>query len=279
MATIFAASFKNAVINSLTGRATVPSAGFMAFISCYSGTQAADPLTAPAGSFINTAVSQTPSLSGVMTQPSGGVSQLSTPRAATVVPNNVVTATTARIYSQDQSTPIADTTASLTGGGGGVIVPTLTASGGTNFSISFFSVRLPNTLGTLSFNDALRDALVSAVCVTAANVAALSSASVKVYSGSAPADANAPATGTVLWTGTTAASGASWNLASAGSAALVSSLSANASASGTGGYVRIEKGSFVLQGSIGTTGTDFVFDSITMTSGLSYSLTNATITM
>lgn len=279
MATTFTPAWKNAVINSLRGSASVPASAFLTYVSCYSGAQAADPLTAPAGVFANTSVSQAPSIASKMTQPSGGISQLSTPSAAILNANNAATMTTARIYGSDATTACIDTSATLVGGGGGVIVPTLSSSTGALFTIDFMSLKLPNANGTLSMNDALRDALVSAVCVTQANVAALTSASIKVYSGAAPANANAPATGTVLWTGTTAAAGASWNAPAGGSSALASNISAAASATGTGGYVRIEKGTFILQGSIGTSGTDFVFDSITMTSGLTYALTNATITL
>lgn len=280
MSTTFNPAFKNALINSLAGRATVPTANFLTYMGYYTGAQAADPLTAPAGSFVNTSITQNATLASRMTQPSGGVSQTTISIAATVVANNAGTVTTARVFGADGSTANLDTSATLVGGGGGAIVPTLTSSTGTNFVTDLFSVKLPNTLGTLSLNDSLRDAIVNAVCVTSGiNIAALSSASVKVYTGSAPATANAPATGTLLWTGTTAATGASWNSATGGSAALASNISAVASASGTGGYVRIEKGTYVLQGSIGTSGTDFVFDAIVMTSASTYNLTNATITM
>lgn len=279
MATIMTTAFKNALIDSLAGRTSVPTSAFMAYIGYYTGAQAADPLTVPAGSFVNTSVTQNGTIVGNITQPAGGISQTSGPVTATVNANNAGTVTTARIFGSNGSTAILDTTATLVGGGGGAIVPTLTASTGARFVTDFFSVKLPSSLGTISLNDALRDAMVSACCVTAANIAALSSASIKVYTGSAPANANAPATGTLLWTGTTAATGASWNAASGGSAALASSVSAVAAASGTGGYVRIEKGTYVLQGSIGTAGTDFVFDAIVMTAAVTYSLTNATITM
>jgi hypothetical protein len=268
MATIFSNAFKNAVIDSLLGRATVPASARMTYISYYTGAQAADPLTAPAGVFVNTSISQNATLLSNLTQPSGGIVQTLSPIQPSANPNNAGIVTTARIYGADASTPIMDTTASLAGGGGG-----------SRFVTDFFSVKLPGSLGTLSFNDALRDALLSSFTITSTNVAALTSASVKVYSGTPPANANAPATGTLLWTGTTAAGGASWNASSGGSSALASNIAAVAAASGTGGYVRIEKGIYVLQGSIGTSGTDFVFDSITMTSGQTYSLTNATITM
>lgn len=279
MSTIFTPAFKNALINSLRGSASVPASAFMTYVSYYSGAQAADPLTTPAGTFVNTSIAQNMTLSTSMSAPAGGISQLSAPKAATVNANNAVTVTTARIYGSDASTAIVDTTATLSGGGGGAIPNVLLSSTGTPFVTNFFSVKLPNANGTVSFNDALRDALISAVCITAANVAALSSASILVYSGSMPADANAPATGTLLWTGTTAASGASWSAPAGGASALASSISANASATATGGYVRITKGVYVLQGSIGTAGTDFVFDSITFVNGNPFQLTNATITM
>lgn len=279
MSTIFTPAFKNAMINTLRGSASVPASAFLTYVGYYSGAQAADPLTTPAGTFVNVSVSQNMTLNTSMSSPAGGISQLSAPKAATANATNAVTVTTARIFGSDASTAIVDTTATLSGGGGGAIPAVLLSSTGTPFLTNFLSVKLPNANGSISYNDALRDAMVSAMCVTQANIAALSSASILVYSGSMPADANAPVTGTLLWTGTTAASGASWNAPAGGSASLAANISANATATATGGYVRITKGSFVLQGNIGTAGTDFVFDSITFVNGSPFQLTNATITL
>lgn len=276
MATTFTAAWKNSVINSILGvSATSITATFPYYIGAYSGAQASDPLTAPAGTFVHTGTSAV-QVGTFMAAPSGGVSELSTPRSANALAT--LTAAFARIYTSN-GTAIMDTGVSLVGGGGGVIVPTLSATNGLPFTVDDFSVKLPNANGTLMLNDALRDAIVSAVCVTAANIAACSSAAIKIYSGSAPANANMAATGTLLATFSTAAAGASWSAPVGGAAALASAIAAVASATGTAGYARLEKGAYVIQGSVGTTGTDFVIDNTSITSGGTFNLTNATISL
>lgn len=275
MSTTFTPAFKNGIINSITGRGSniYP----MYSITGYSGAQAADPLTAPAGTLIHTAYNTSSLIGANMSFASGGISALSAPISANAA--NAATAAFARIF-DNSGTAIIDTAMSTSGGGGGVIVPTLTSSVGVPFQISQFSIKLPSDNGgTLIMNDAMRDAIVNIIAKAAANLAIGSSASIKIYSGAAPANANMAATGTLLLTLSTAASGASWNNASGGSSSLVSNISAAAVASGTAGYARLEKGGYVLQGSVGTSGTDFVIDNTAIVSGNTFSLTNATITL
>ena len=276
MATTFASTFKNKTIDSLTGRATTTLLGYAQF---YNGAQPAAPSDAPAGSPVFSSNSVSVPFSTFMSQPAGGISALSQSKSATAT-SAVATITFSRLYDTSGTAQI-DVVASLTGGGGGIIVPSLSSSAGIAYVVDQLSLKLPSSLGSVYLNNNLRDALVSAWCVTAANVAAASSAVINVYSGSVPADANAAATGTLLVSFTTAASGASWNVASAGSAALVSTLSAVAGAGSatTATYARIVKGTYVLQGTVGTSGTDFIMDSVTITSGNTYSITNATLTI
>ena len=276
MATTFASTFKNKTIDSLTGRATTTLLGYAQF---YNGAQPAAPSDAPAGSPVFSSYSVSVPFSTFMSQPAGGISALSQSKSATAT-SAVATITFSRLYDTSGTAQI-DVVASLTGGGGGIIVPSLSSSAGIAYVVDQLSLKLPSSLGSVYLNNNLRDALVSAWCVTAANVAAASSAVINVYSGSVPADANAAATGTLLVSFTTAASGASWNVASAGSAALVSNLSAVAGAGSatTATYARIVKGTYVLQGTVGTSGTDFIMDSVTITSGNTYSITNATLTI
>lgn len=276
MATTFAATFKNKTIDSLTGRATTTLLGYAQF---YNGAQPAAPSDAPAGSPVFSSYSVSVPFSTFMSQPAGGISALSQSRSASAT-SAVSSITFGRLFDTSGTAQI-DVVASTTGGGGGIIVPTLTSSAGIAYQVDQLSLKLPSSLGTVYLNNNLRDALVSAWCVTAANVAAGASAVINVYSGSVPADANAAATGTLLVSFTTAAAGASWNTASGGSAALVSNLAAVAGAGSatTATYARMVKGSYVLQGTVGTSGTDFVMDSVTITSGNTYNITNATITI
>ena len=274
MGTTFAVSFKNKALDTLTGRAN---SNYVLYYTCfYAGSLVADPTTTVTTN--PTGYSSGAIINGYMSQSAGGVSAMSVPRSTPAGSTTAGVMGCARFF-DGQGTPLIDTTISLAGGGGGVIVPTLTASASMAFQMNQFSLKLPNNLGTVYLNDALRDALINALCVTAANVAALSSATINVYTGTPPTSANAPATGTLLWTATTAASGASWNSAGGGAANLVSSIAAAAIAGvgATATYARIVKGSYVLQGTVGVTGADFLFDSVTMTSGQTYSLSNCTL--
>lgn len=273
MATTFSPSFKNLAIDSLTGRASTTQT--LRYIQFYNGSQPADPTVAPAGTAVFSSYSAAVDVSTYMSQPAAGISALASARSANAT-NAVSSITFARLYGSS-GTAMVDCVASLSGGGGGVIVPTLNSSAGVAFQVDSFSVKMPLANGTIKLNAALANALVAAFANTAANIGAGASASIKIYSGSAPSTADAPATGTLLATFTTASGGTSWNAASAGSAALASALNVNASATGTAGYVRMEKGTYVLQGSVGTSGADFIVDSTSLTSGNNVSLTNATI--
>ncbi len=275
MATTFSASFKNLTIDSITGRASTTQ--ILRYLQFYNGAQPALPSDTPAGSPVFSAYSASVDVSTYMTQPALGISALNGSRSASAT-SAVSSITFSRIFGSS-GTAMIDAVASLSGGGGGVIVPTLTSSAGVAYQVDSFSIKLPQTNSTLMLNAALVNALVSAWTVTAANVAAGASASIKIYSGSAPASADAAATGTLLATFTTAAGGTSWNAASAGSAALASNLAVAASATGTAGYARMEKGTFVLQGSVGTAATDFIIDSTSLVNGNTVTLTNATITL
>lgn len=277
MATTFSTSFKNLLIDSLTGRASTTQ--LLRYLQFYNGTQPAAPSDTPAGSPVFSSYSASVDVNTYMSQPAGGISALSQSRAANAS-STVSTITFCRLFGTS-GTAMIDTAATVVGGGGGVIIPVVNSTSGVAFQVDQFSLKLPGSLGTVYLNDALRDALVSAWTIAAANVAAGASATINVYSGSVPANANVAATGTLLVSFTTASGGTSWNAASGGSAALASSLSAAASAGSatTATYARMVKGSYVVQGTVGTSSADFIMDSVTITSGNTYSITNATITL
>lgn len=277
MSTTFTAAYKNQILNSILGRAS--NNFILSHIWGYPGAQAASPsVPPPSGVYITATYTQGGPITANMTQPAGGVSVLSVPISTTAANTIAGTQTTARIF-DESGLAVIDTPMTLAGGGGGVIVPTLTSSTGVAFVFTGFSFKLPGTRGTLMMNDALRDIIVRVCTVAAANIGFCSSAAIKIYSGSPPANANMAATGTLLATFTTAATGNSWNNTSAGSSSLVANLSVAAAATGAAGYARIEKGTYVLQGSVGTTGTDFVLDSTSLTIGVTTLITNATITL
>ncbi len=272
MTTTFSVAFKNRTLDTLTGRASTQYS--LGYLSGYAGSILADPTTSAS---LLTSYSNGGNLSGFMSQSAGGVSAMSVARSTSTSTTGMVLGC-ARVFDAI-GTAVIDTTASLAGGGGGVIVPTLTVSTGVAFQFNQFSLKLPNNLGTVFLNDPLRDALVNAHAVSAVNIAALSSATINVYSGMPPASANAAATGTLLWTASTQAGGATWNSASGGAAGLAATLAAAAvgGSATTATYLRITKGAYCLQGTVGTSGADFIFDSVTMTSGTTYTLLDATL--
>lgn len=108
---------------------------------------------------------------------------------------------------------------------------------------------------------------------------------IKVYSGSKPASANDAATGTLLVTFTldgTAAFGAA-GATTAGQADLDVSpaISATAAATGTAGWFRAadSDGNTVFDGTAGTTGTDLILNSTSITSGATVNLLSGSVTM
>jgi hypothetical protein len=123
-------------------------------------------------------------------------------------------------------------------------------------------------------NAALRGDLLTG---TALSAIFPSTAVFEIRTGAPPGSANA-ASGTLLWTftiasGWAAASGASQSLASV-------PLTANASGTGTAGYYRLKNAADTrrVEGTITVTGGggDLTFDSVSFTSGQSFSLTGYT---
>lgn len=159
-----------------------------------------------------------------------------------------------------------------------IILSSLDAS--TAVTINDFRIGLPKTRGTVSMNLALRNKLLETL--VAKNAAHFSAnGTLKVYDGSAP-DVDAAPTGTELISFTIQTTNPySFADVSADACALVSSISATAAASGNVGYARLSwthnSVEYVIQGTVGTAGTDFIMDASALTGGNSYNLTNATI--
>jgi hypothetical protein len=274
--TVHITNFENKVIDLLTGISTATTP--IGYINAYNGAQAADPSVAPAGTFVFATVSQAPNLNTKMTFAGQGVSQLSTvvPPTTPGGAATVSTITTARIFTTSQL-PILDVTATLVGGGGGIILNTLNSLVGVGYNVDAFAIKLPlNNGGTLSWNAALVDRMINMWAGTSAVSPEMGKNTngqclFQVYSGAAPASADLPATGTLLVS--TALGGTNiWATASGGSAALVSNPSSLAVGTGTAGYARMVKSygslTFIIQGSVGTAATDFVISTTSITSGV-----------
>lgn len=103
---------------------------------------------------------------------------------------------------------------------------------------------------------------------------------IKIYSGAQPATGDTAASGTLLVTLT--CSDPAWAAATDGVKTLDNTpvLTAAAVATGTAGWARCEDsaGVAVMDGSVGTSGTDFTINSTSITSGQTVNLTAGTVT-
>lgn len=291
MATTFhVTNFKNKLIDMLTGVSA--SATPFGPVNFFNGAQPADPSVTPGGAAVFATPSNGPNVSTRMASAGGGITQLSTPTAPTTPSGaaGVSSVTFARIYNTSSS-PLIDTTCTLVGGGGGVIVDTLSPSAAVGPTLQALGFQIPLTLGTLLFSLALANRVSdlwgggASTTVNLGNVTGGSS-TLSVYTGAAPASADLPATGTLTaqWnmTGTNL-----WAAASGGSASLNGvGPSVTAIGSGTAAYFRLVKnnGSFIftMQGTVGTTSgsADLLLNTLAHTSGsTSVQITDATISV
>lgn len=124
---------------------------------------------------------------------------------------------------------------------------------------------------TIRFNTAMRDAMVTAL------TGAIGGYTLSIYTGSQPAAANDAATGTklvdIMING--------FNAPASGSATLNTSTpnTGTAVATGTAGWGRIVGGAGErIDGTVGTSGTDFTINSTSITNGATVTLTAMTVT-
>lgn len=288
--TFHVTSFKSKTLDNLTGRdtATTP----IGYVVPYNGVQPADPSTTPAGTAEFAQVYNGPNLNGKMSAAGGGITQLSA-STAPVGPAGAAAVsglTFARLFTTGQI-PIIDTPVSLTGGGGGVILDSLTSNAGAGNTVLAFALKMPNSLGTLMLSQSLADRLAdiwggaASITPNLGNITQGSSV-INLYSGAAPASADAPVTGTLLATFTMTATNL-W-LASSGSSASLNGAGPTATAAGTGtaSYFRHVKTNgaftFTLQGSAGTVSgaSDMLLNTTTLASGVtSAQITEYTISI
>jgi hypothetical protein len=274
MSTTFSSAFKTRFIDCLTGRAS--SNYVLQYLAPYNGAQPADPLSTPAGSSVYSGYTSSIIIQNFMSAPGGGVSQLAAPQQR-VANATVANLTFARIYDTG-GVAVIDTPVSLAGGNGGAILGSLASSSGVALSLDAFSFKWPMSLNTVKVSSAFANAMVAAFCNNAATVGLFTSSSIHLYSGTPPASADDAATGTLLATFTLGAT-SPWNAAVAGAATLGANLTATGLANGTATYARVVKGSVTgLQGSVGTSGTDFIIDNANITTGGTVTMTGGTLT-
>lgn len=291
MATTFhVVNFKNKTLNLFSG--TVTSTPQLNYVQPWNGTQPADPSVAPTGAteFPSTAFDG-PALAGKIAAAGGGLATLST-SAPPNTPANAVALTGitfCRLFDLTATAPLIDTTASLAGGGGGVILNSLTSVAGVGNTVIAFSFKMPSSLNTLLLSQALANRLVDMWCTSGTppqfgnNVGGGSA--ITLYSGAIPATADAAA-GTVLATYNMTATQL-WNAASGGGMSLAAAGPAvTASATGTATYFRMTKTlgavTLVFQGTVGTVSgaSDMILNTVALTSGVtSVQITDFTISI
>lgn len=113
----------------------------------------------------------------------------------------------------------------------------------------------------------------------ALNTAVGTSATIKIYTGANPTNADTAVTGTLLVTLTCSAS--AFGVAASGVITLNAVTSGTAVATGTAGYARLASSGAVTQldwTSVGTSGSDLNLNSTSITSGGTVSVTSGTIT-
>ena len=104
----------------------------------------------------------------------------------------------------------------------------------------------------------------------------MGSSTMSVYTGTQPATPATAASGTKL----VDIAVASWNAAVSGAAALNTTTPNNgvAVASGMAGWARLIVGTNIIDGTVGTTGTDFTINTAAIVNGATVTLTACTIT-
>jgi hypothetical protein len=265
--------FLNPLVNAIVGSTALSSLCYS--VDFYSGAQPSDPGATPAGSLLVTSASIV--LNGKYSAASGGVCKLATPASANATATGTIGFARIRNYSNYAD---IDTTVGLSGSGAGCILSSLSASSGSPITVTNLDVKMPYTNGgTLKLNSDVVDRLASLVAGVISTAMQMGiNGSILVYSGVAPDNADMAATGTLLATIPTGSS-SPWGAASGGASMLTTNISANATASGTAGYVRWVNGIFTIQGSVGTSAADFILDNLTITSGNPVTLTEATLTL
>jgi hypothetical protein len=131
--------------------------------------------------------------------------------------------------------------------------------------------------GTLKVNQALANMI--AMSMIASNQAAqmASAGTFVIYDGTQPATADTAITSQNAL-GTYTFTTADYSSASNGASVLTGAKTITGSATGTATWARWTKGAFVIDGSVGTTGADFIVSTTSIVNGVNFSLTAATLT-
>lgn len=275
MSTTFSPTFKNLTINMLTGAGS-PSSAPIRYFGAYTGTQTADPSGTPGGTQVWPTPSSGIDLNTFLTPAGDGISQLASQRSANAA--NTASGLTVARFLNASSVGLIDTDISLSGGGGGAIVSALNTTAGSPLILVDFSLKMPSSLSTVKLNAALMNRLVDwwtgqSTTAPQFGINTGGASTLSIYAGTAPSTADEPLGGghTLLVSYTIGGTNV-YAAASAGAAALNTTLTATASGNGTAAFFRWTKVqgafTFVIQGTVGTSGTDIIVNTVSITSGV-----------
>lgn len=162
---------------------------------------------------------------------------------------------------------------SLAGNGGMAIVGSMAFVNATPVNVKM-GLKVPlHAGGTLRFNEALANAWANSMLYSTLLPSMANNGSITIYSGTQPADADEPVPegAVALWT--TSFLATDFSAAGSGQSNLSVAKAASCVATGTATWARWVRGNLTIDGSVGTTGADFIVDSDAFVSGQSRTIT------
>lgn len=290
MPTLLTNTFKNNFLNVLIGKAAYNSATFCPYkINFFNGTQPAVGAGGTTGAGLSAFAAPTTVFSAASFTAAGqGKSQLEQPSVFT--PNATYTTTGftwARLYN-NSDVALFDVAVSTIFGGGGIILSSVNSTAGSPIQITNFRVQVPTNVGTVYFGEALINRMCDCITGVGSPVAPdlvgsgsmLTAYACTTIPTSADFDVvSDPVTYPVV--GDVSLDSSYWNAASGGSLALTTALVGYISCDtdGTVKFARVVNGSFVMQGTIGTSAKDFITNADTWNTSTAYNLTTATFVL
>lgn len=218
------------------------------------------------------------------TAASDGVIRLASP--LTFTPSSPGVATWARLYCYNNVNGFVrtmDTEASLTGGGGGLILNSLNLQNGQNYSVDAMALFIPEDHDTVKLSLAFRNAILDVLRGDdVINCAIGQQSTLSIYTGTAPASVYDAPTGTKLAEFVSSSTTTEmWLAPSSAGVATVSSENAwnqaTTIADGAPSYFRLVKGPMVMQGLVSTTGADVNVDKSSVVSGETLTITEMSL--
>lgn len=169
-------------------------------------------------------------------------------------------------------------TVTASGGVGNLIASTLSFVSGTPVTLSSV-MKIPlNNGGTLHINAALATAWLNMILNNTAPPAMANGGTIVFYNGTQPTDADTAISGqTVLGSYTFATTDFTSASGDSGTCPLAATKPVTVTATGTAQFFRWTKGSYVIDGTVGTTGTDCVVDTTAFVTSNNRTMTALTL--